>query len=132
MPVLSPAASNPFDLIDDSAFTENTLMKNPLAGLMQQAQKMQENLKQVQDEIAAAQIQGESGAGLVRISMNGKRQVQKVVIDDSLLNEDRDMLEDLIAAAFNDAVNKVSALKQEKMAGLTGGIDLPAGFKLPF
>jgi DNA-binding YbaB/EbfC family protein len=99
---------------------------------MQQAQKMQENLKQVQDEIAAAQIQGESGAGLVRISMNGKRQVQKVVIDDSLLNEDRDMLEDLIAAAFNDAVNKVSALKQEKMAGLTGGIDLPAGFKLPF
>ena len=107
-------------------------MKNPLAGLMQQAQKMQENLKQVQDEIAAAQIQGESGAGLVRISMNGKRQVQKVVIDDSLLNEDRDMLEDLIAAAFNDAVNKVSALKQEKMSGLTGGIDLPAGFKLPF
>ena len=108
------------------------MMKNQLAGLMQQAQKMQENLKQVQDEIAAAQIQGESGAGLVRISMNGKRQVQKVVIDDSLLNEDRDMLEDLIAAAFNDAINKVSALKQEKMAGLTGGIDLPAGFKLPF
>ena len=107
-------------------------MKNPLAGLMQQAQKMQENLKQVQDEIAAAQIQGESGAGLVRITMNGKRQVQKVIIDDSLLKEDRDMLEDLIAAAFNDAVNKVSALKQEKMAGLTGGIDLPAGFKLPF
>jgi nucleoid-associated protein EbfC len=107
-------------------------MKNPLAGLMQQAQKMQENLKQVQDEIATAQIQGESGAGLVRISMNGKRQVQKVVIDDSLLKEDRDMLEDLIAAAFNDGVNKVSALKQEKMAGLAGGIDLPAGFKLPF
>jgi nucleoid-associated protein EbfC len=107
-------------------------MKNPLAGLMQQAQKMQENLKQVQDEIATAQIQGESGAGLVRISMNGKRQVQKVVIDDSLLKEDRDMLEDLIAAAFNDGVNKVSALKQEKMAELAGGIDLPAGFKLPF
>ncbi|MDD1649951.1 MAG: YbaB/EbfC family nucleoid-associated protein [Methylococcaceae bacterium] len=107
-------------------------MKNPLAGLMQQAQKMQENLKQVQDEIAAAQIQGESGAGLVRITMNGKRQVQKVVIDDSLLKEERDMLEDLIAAAFNDAVKKVSALKQEKMAGLTGGIELPAGFKLPF
>lgn len=107
-------------------------MKNPLAGLMQQAQKMQENLKQVQEEIAATQIQGESGAGLVRITMNGKRQVQKVVIDDSLLKEDRDMLEDLIAAAFNDAVNKVSAFKQEKMAGLTGGIELPAGFKLPF
>lgn len=107
-------------------------MKNPLAGLMQQAQKMQENLKQAQDEIAAATVQGESGAGLVRITLNGKRQVQKIVIDDSLLKEDRDMLEDLIAAAFNDAVHKVSVLKQEKMAGLTGGIELPPGFKLPF
>ncbi len=107
-------------------------MKNPLAGLMQQAQKMQENLKQVQDDIAATQIQGESGGGLVKITMNGKRQVHKVEIDDSLLKEDRDMLEDLIAAAFNDAVNKVSVLKQEKMAGLTGGFDLPPGFKLPF
>ena len=107
-------------------------MKNPLAGLMQQAQKMQENLKQAQDEIAAAIVQGESGAGLVRITLNGKRQVQKIVIDDSLLQEDRDMLEDLIAAAFNDAVHKVSVLKQEKMAGLTGGIELPPGFKLPF
>ena len=107
-------------------------MKNPLAGLMQQAQKMQENLKQAQDEIAAAMVQGESGAGLVRITLNGKRQVQKIVIDDSLLKEDRDMLEDLIAAAFNDAVHKVSVLKQEKMAGLTGGIELPPGFKLPF
>lgn len=107
-------------------------MKNPLAGLMQQAQRMQESLKQAQDEIAAAIIKGEAGGGLVSITMNGKRQVQKVVIDDSLLKEDRDMLEDLVAAAFNDAVNKVSALKQEKMAGLTGGIELPAGFKLPF
>jgi DNA-binding YbaB/EbfC family protein len=107
-------------------------MKNPLAGLMQQAQKMQENLKQAQDEIAAATVQGESGAGLVRITLNGKRQVQKIVIDDSLLQEDRDMLEDLIAAAFNDAVHKVSVLKQEKMAGLTGGMELPPGFKLPF
>ena len=107
-------------------------MKNPLAGLMQQAQKMQENLKQAQDEIAAAVVQGESGAGIVKITLNGKRQVQKIVIDDSLLKEDRDMLEDLIAAAFNDAVHKVSVLKQEKMAGLTGGIELPPGFKLPF
>jgi len=107
-------------------------MKNPLAGLMQQAQKMQESLKQAQDEIAAAIVQGESGAGLVRITLNGKRQVQKIVIDDSLLQEDRDMLEDLIAAAFNDAVHKVSVLKQEKMAGLTGGMELPPGFKLPF
>jgi nucleoid-associated protein EbfC len=131
MPVLSLAPSNP--LANDFNLSGDTIpMKNPLAGLMQQAQKMQENLKQAQDEIAAAIVQGESGAGLVRITLNGKRQVQKIVIDDSLLQEDRDMLEDLIAAAFNDAVHKVSVLKQEKMAGLTGGMELPPGFKLPF
>ena len=107
-------------------------MKNPLAGLMQQAQKMQDNLKQVQDEIAQAQVHGESGGGLVSVTMNGKRLVQKLVIDESLLGEDRDMLEDLVAAAFNDAVNKVSAMKQERLSGLTGGLDLPPGFKLPF
>jgi hypothetical protein len=107
-------------------------MKNPLANLMQQAQKMQENLKKAQDELAELQVQGESGGGLVKIVMSGKRIVQRVSIDESLVKEDRDMLEDLIAAAVNDAVNKVAALKQEKMAGLTGGIDLPAGFKLPF
>lgn len=107
-------------------------MKNPLAGLMQQAQKMQENLQKAQDEIAAMEVQGESGGGLVKVTLNGKRLVQKLVIDDSLLNEDRDMLEDLVAAAFNDAVNKVGTLKQEKMASLTGGIELPAGLKMPF
>jgi hypothetical protein len=107
-------------------------MKNPLAGLMQQAQKMQENLTRVQEEIALAEVQGESGGGLVKVTMNGKRMTQKLQIDDSLLQEDRDMLEDLIAAAFNDAVAKVAALKQERMSGLTGGLDLPAGFKLPF
>lgn len=107
-------------------------MKNPLANLMQQAQKMQENLKQAQDELAELQVQGESGGGLVKIVMTGKRIVQRVSIDESLVKEDRDMLEDLIAAAVNDAVNKVAALKQEKMAGLAGGFDLPAGFKLPF
>ena len=107
-------------------------MKNPLAGLMQQAQKMQENLSRVQEEIAHAEVQGESGGGLVKVTMNGKRITQKLQIDDSLLKEDRDMLEDLVAAAFNDAVVKVAALKQERMSGLTGGLDLPAGFKLPF
>ena len=107
-------------------------MKNPLAGLMQQAQQMQENLKKIQDEIAAMQVQGESGGGLVKVTLNGKRLVQKLTIDDSLISEDRDMLEDLVAAAFNDAVNKVSALKQEKMAELTGGIGLPPVFKMPF
>jgi DNA-binding YbaB/EbfC family protein len=107
-------------------------MKNPLANLMQQAQKMQENLKKVQDELAESQVQGEAGGGLVKIAMTGKKVVRKVSIDESLLKDDRDMLEDLIAAAVNDAVNKVNALKQDKMAGLTGGFDLPAGFKMPF
>ncbi|BBL74560.1 YbaB/EbfC family nucleoid-associated protein [Methylomagnum ishizawai] len=107
-------------------------MKNPLAHLMQQAQQMQENLKKAQEELAELRVQGESGGGLVKIAMTGKRQVLKVEIDDSLLKDDRDMLEDLVAAAVNDAVNKVANLKQEKLAGLTGGMELPAGFKLPF
>jgi DNA-binding YbaB/EbfC family protein len=107
-------------------------MKNPLAGLMQQAQKMQENLASVQEEIALAEVHGESGGGLVKVTMNGKRMVQKLEIDESLLKEDRDMLEDLVAAAFNDGVAKVAALKKERMSSLTGGLDLPAGFKLPF
>ena len=107
-------------------------MKNPLAGLMQQAQKMQENLKQVQEDLALTEVEGESGGGLVRITMNGKRIVQRVKIDESLIREDRDMLEDLIAAAFNHAVGKVAQIKQEKMSALTGGLDLPIPFKLPF
>jgi len=107
-------------------------MKNPLAGLMQQAQQMQENLKKAQEELAVMEVHGESGGGLVKIVMNGKREALKVRIDDSLVKEDRDMLEDLVAAAINDAVRKVAKLKQEKMASLTGGIELPAGFKMPF
>ena len=107
-------------------------MKNPIANLMQQAQKMQENLKKTQEELAEAQVQGESGGGLVKVAMTGKRIVLRIQIDESLVKDDRDMLEDLVAAAVNDAVNKVAALKQEKMAGLTGGMDLPMGFKLPF
>jgi len=107
-------------------------MKNPLANLMQQAQQMQENLKKAQEELAAMEIHGESGAGLVKIVMNGKREALKVSIDDSLVKEDRDMLEELVAAAFNDAVRKVAKIKQEKMSGLTSGLEMPAGFKLPF
>ncbi|MGX2041119.1 YbaB/EbfC family nucleoid-associated protein [Methylocaldum sp. MU1018] len=107
-------------------------MKNPLANLMQQAQKMQENLQKAQDELAALEVQGESGGGLVKVVMNGKKEVKKVSIDESLVKDDRDMLEDLVAAAVNDAVNRVNRLKQEKMSALTGGLELPAGFKLPF
>ena len=107
-------------------------MKNPLASLMQQAQQMQEKIKKAQEEMAAMEIKGEAGAGLVKILMNGKREALNVSIDDSLLKEDRDMLEDLVAAAINDAVRKIDKIKQEKMSSLTGGIDMPAGFKLPF
>jgi len=107
-------------------------MKNPLASLMQQAQQMQENFKKAQEELAAMEIHGESGAGMVKVVMNGKREALKVSIDDSLLKEDRDMLEELVAAAINDTVHKVAKIKQEKMSGLTGGLDMPAGFKLPF
>ncbi|MDD5037297.1 MAG: YbaB/EbfC family nucleoid-associated protein [Methylococcaceae bacterium] len=107
-------------------------MKNPLASLMQQAQQMQDNIKKAQDELAATEIHGESGGGLVRIVMNGKREALKLSIDESLVKEDRDMLEDLVVAAINDAVHKVAKLKQDKMSSLTGGIQMPAGFKLPF
>lgn len=107
-------------------------MKNPLASLMQQAQQMQENLKKSQEEIAQAEVNGEAGAGLVKVLMNGKREVLKLEIDDSLIKEDRDMLEELVAAAFNDAVRKVAKLKQEKLSALGNGLELPAGIKLPF
>ena len=107
-------------------------MKNPLGNLMQQAQKMQDDLKKVQDEIAAMQVQGESGGGLVTIVMTGKREARKVTIDDSLLGEDKDMLEDLVAAAINDAVNKVAKMKKEKMSAMTAGFPLPPGFQMPF
>ncbi|MDD2723082.1 MAG: YbaB/EbfC family nucleoid-associated protein [Methylovulum sp.] len=107
-------------------------MKNPLGNLMQQAQKMQEDLKKAQEEIAAMQVQGESGGGLVVIVMTGKREARKVTIDDSLLGEDKDMLEDLVAAAINDAVNKVAKMKKEKMSALTAGMSLPPGFQMPF
>ena len=107
-------------------------MKNALGNLMQQAQKMQEDLKKAQEELAAMQVMGESGGGLVTILMTGKREARKVTIDPSLLGDDKDMLEDLVAAAFNDAVNKVAKMKKEKMADITAGIPLPPGFQLPF
>jgi DNA-binding YbaB/EbfC family protein len=107
-------------------------MKNALAGIMQQAQKMQDNLKKAQEELANIEVQGESGGGLITILMTGKREVRKVSIDPSLLGEDRDMLEDLVAAAINDAVHKVSKMKKEKMADVTAGIPIPPGFQMPF
>ncbi len=107
-------------------------MKNALGNLMQQAQKIQEDLKKAQDELGALEVQGESGGGLVKIIMTGKREVRKITIDDSLVGDDRDMLEDLVAAAFNDGVQKVAKMKKEKMSSLTAGIPLPPGFQMPF
>lgn len=107
-------------------------MKNALGDIMQQAQKMQEDVKKIQQEIAALEIIGESGAGLVKIIMTGKREVRKVTIDESLVEEDKDMLEDLVASAINDAVHKVSRLKKEKMAHVTSGFPMPPGLKMPF
>lgn len=109
-------------------------MKNPLGALMQQAQKMQENFQKAQAELAGTEVQGESGGGMVKVTMNGKKEVLRISIDDTLLKEDRDMLEDLVAAAINDTVRRVNKLKQEKLSGLTGGmgLNLPPDFKLPF
>ncbi|MDB5825552.1 MAG: hypothetical protein JWR21_4256 [Herminiimonas sp.] len=108
------------------------MMKNQLAGLMKQAQAMQDNMKKMQDELAAIEVEGQSGAGMVKITMTCKNEVRRVAIDPSLLAEDKDMLEDLVAAAFNDAVRKAEATTQEKMSGVTAGMPLPPGFKMPF
>jgi len=108
------------------------MMKNQLADLMKQAQAMQDSMKKAQEAIAAMEVEGEAGAGLVKVVMTGRHDVKRVTIDQSLLGEDKDMLEDLVAAAVNDAVRKVEAASQEKMAGLTAGMPLPPGFKLPF
>lgn len=106
------------------------MMKGQLAGLMKQAQQMQENLKKAQDEIAASEVEGQAGAGMVKVTMTGRHDVKRVNIDPSLMGDDKDMLEDLVAAAINDAVRRVETLTQEKMGGLTAG--LPPGMKLPF
>ena len=107
-------------------------MKGQLAGLMKQAQQMQENMKKVQDELASTEVEGQSGAGLVKVIMTCKHDVKRVTIDESLLKDDKDMLEDLVAAAMNDAVRRVEATVQEKMGAVTAGLPLPPGFKMPF
>ena len=107
--------------------------KGQLAGLMKQAQAMQDNLKKAQEELAFIEVTGESGSGMVQILMTSKHQVKRVTIDPSLLADDKDMLEDLIAAAFNDAARKAEEATEAKMGKLTGGMPgLPGGLKLPF
>lgn len=107
-------------------------MKAGLGNIMKQAQQAQENLKKVQDEIARAEVQGESGAGLVQVTMTGTHDLKKVKIDKSLVDDDIEMLEDLIAAAVNDANRRVENLSREKMSEFSSGLGLPPGFNLPF
>ena len=106
-------------------------MKGNLAGLMQQAQKMQQELQKAQEEMANLTVTGEAGGGLVKVTMTGKHAVRRVEIDPSLLG-DREMLEDIVTAAINDAVNRVATATQERMSEMTSGIPLPPGMKLPF
>jgi DNA-binding YbaB/EbfC family protein len=108
------------------------MMKGQLAGLMKQAQAMQDNMKKAQEELALMEVTGESGAGLVKVTMTCKNDVKRVAIDPSLLADDKDMLEDLVAAAFNDAVRRAEEVSTAKMGKLTAGMPLPPGMKLPF
>ena len=107
-------------------------MKSGFDNIMQQAQKMQEKLQKAQEEIAHMEVTGESGAGLVKVTMTGLHDVKRVEIDPGLLKDDKEMVEDLVAAAFNDANRRLEAMTRDKMGGLTAGISLPPGMKLPF
>jgi nucleoid-associated protein EbfC len=108
------------------------MMKNQLAGLMKQAQAMQDNLKKAQEELALMEVEGQSGAGLVKVVMTCKHDVKRITIDPSLLADDKDMLEDLVAAAFNDGVRRAEDVSSEKMGKLTAGMPMPPGMKFPF
>jgi len=107
-------------------------MTDNMGELMKKAQKMQENMQKAQEEIAKAEVTGESGAGLVKVVMNGRHDVRSVEIDPSLMSEEKDILEDLLAAAVNDAVRRVDANQKDKMSGMMSGMGLPPGFKMPF
>lgn len=108
------------------------MMKAQLAGLMRQAQQMQENMRKLQEELASVEVQGQSGAGMVKVTMTCKHDVKRVSIDPSLVGDDKEMLEDLVAAAVNDAARRVEAAVREKMGALAGGLGLPPGIQLPF
>jgi DNA-binding YbaB/EbfC family protein len=107
-------------------------MKGGIGNLMKQAQQLQANMQKAQAEIAAMEVVGEAGGGMVRVTINGRHEAKRVQIDPSVPMDDREMIEDLVAAAFNDAVHRLETTSQEKMAGLMGGMNLPPGLKLPF
>ena len=108
------------------------MMKGQLAGLMKQAQQMQDNMRRMQEELAQVEVEGQAGAGLVKVVVTCRNEIRRFSIDPSLLADDKDMLEDLLVAATNDALRKAEQTSQEKMGGLTAGLPLPPGFKLPF
>jgi nucleoid-associated protein EbfC len=107
-------------------------MRGNISQLMKQAQMMQENMRRMQEQLAGVEVEGQSGAGLVKVVMTCKHDVKRVTIDPSLVGDDKDMLEDLVAAAFNDAARRVEQTAAEKMSGLAAGLGLPPGMKLPF
>ena len=107
-------------------------MKNQLAGLMKQAQQMQDNLKKAQDQLASVEVEGQSGAGLVKVVITCRNDVKRVTIDPSLIGDDKDMLEDLVTAAMNDALRRAEQTASERMSSVTAGLPLPPGFKMPF
>jgi len=106
--------------------------KGGMSGLMKQAQQMQDKMQKAQEEIARMEVTGEAGAGMVKVTMLGNHNVRRIEIDPSLMDDDKEMLEDLMAAAINDAVRRVEENSKEKMAGVTGGMQLPPGMKMPF
>ncbi|MFT6413268.1 MAG: DNA-binding YbaB/EbfC family protein [Glaciecola sp.] len=108
------------------------MFKGGMGNMMKQAQQMQEKMKQAQDELATLEVTGESGAGLVKVIMSCNHNVRRIDIDASLMEDDKEMIEDLVAAATNDAVRRVAEMSQEKMGSVTGGMNLPPGFKMPF
>ncbi|MGE4532658.1 MULTISPECIES: YbaB/EbfC family nucleoid-associated protein [Halomonas] len=108
------------------------MFKGGMGNIMKQAQEMQEKMQRVQEEVAQAEVQGEAGAGMVKVTMNGRHDVSNVDIDPSVMEEDKELLEDLLAAAVNDAVRKVEANSKAKMEEVTQGMNLPPGFKMPF
>ncbi len=107
-------------------------MKGGMGNMMKQAQKMQEDMQKAQQEIANMEVEGQSGGGMVKVIMNGRHELRSVNIDESLMKDDKDMVEDLLAAAVNDAVRKIEQESSSKMSGVTAGMNLPAGMKLPF
>lgn len=108
------------------------MMKGAIGNMMKQAQKMQEDMKKAQEEVANMEAEGQAGGGMVKVLMNGRHELRKVELDDSLMSDDKEMIEDLLAAAVNDAVRKIEQMSSERMSGVTAGLNLPGGMKLPF